>query len=106
MQIPLTVTESAKTYLQEMLIQHKKQYVRLAVQGGGCSGFKYDWDFTDEPEGKVIDGILELDPMSEMFVFGCLVIVSIFLSCLVYCLSASLIFHYLFAFLVIKKIEI
>ena len=54
MQIPLTVTESAKTYLQEMLIQHKKQYVRLAVNGGGCSGFKYDWDFTDEPEGKVI----------------------------------------------------
>ena len=42
MQIPLTVTESAKNYLQEMLIQHKKQYVRLAVQGGGCSGFKYD----------------------------------------------------------------
>ena len=23
------------------------------------------------PEGKVIDGIPELDPMSEMFVFGC-----------------------------------
>ena len=24
------------------------------------------------PEGKVIDGIPELDPMSEMFVFGCI----------------------------------
>ena len=35
-------------------------------------GSKYDWDFTDEPEGKVIDGIPELDPMSEMFVFGCI----------------------------------
>ena len=71
MQIPLTVTESAKNYLQEMLIQHKKQYVRLAVLGGGCSGFKYDWNFVDEPEGKVIENILELDPTAEMFVFGC-----------------------------------
>ena len=73
MQIPLTVTESAKTYLQEMLIQHKKQYVRLAVNGGGCSGFKYDWDFTDEPEGRIIEDVLELDPTAEMFVFGCTV---------------------------------
>ncbi len=73
MQIPLTVTESAKNYLQEMLIQHKKQYVRLAVQGGGCSGFKYDWDFTDKPEGRIIEDVLELDPTAEMFVFGCTV---------------------------------
>ena len=67
------ITESAKNYLSEMIEQHKKKYVRLAVQGGGCSGFKYDWDFTDEPEGKVVEGILELDPTAEMFVFGCTV---------------------------------
>ena len=73
MQIPLTVTESAKDYLSEQIEQHEKKYVRLAVQGGGCSGFKYDWDFTDEPEGKVVEGILELDPTAEMFVFGCTV---------------------------------
>jgi len=73
MQIPLTVTESAKTYLSDMIEQHNKKYVRLAVSGGGCSGFKYDWDFTDEPEGRVIEDILELDPMAEMFVLGCTV---------------------------------
>ena len=73
MKIPLTVTDSAKSYLTEMIEQHDKKYVRLAVSGGGCSGFKYDWDFTDEPEGKVIEDILELDPMAEMFVFGCTV---------------------------------
>ena len=71
MKIPLTVTESAKSYLSEMIEQHNKKYVRLAVSGGGCSGFKYDWDFTDKPEGKVIEDILELDPMAEMFVAGC-----------------------------------
>ena len=73
MQIPLTVTESAKTYLSDMIKQHDKKYVRLAVQGGGCSGFKYDWNFIDEPEGRVIEDILELDPTAEMFVFGCTV---------------------------------
>ena len=73
MQIPLTVTESAKNYLTEMIQQHDKKYVRLAVQGCGCSGFKYDWDFTDQPEGRVIEDILELDPTAEMFVFGCTV---------------------------------
>ena len=73
MKIPLTVTDSAKNYLTEMIQQHDKKYVRLAVSGGGCSGFKYDWDFTDEPQGKVIEDILELDPMAEMFVLGCTV---------------------------------
>ena len=74
MQIPLTVTESAKNYLQEMLIQHKKQYVRLAVQGGGCSGFQYEWDMTDDTEkGTLIEDILVLDKLAEMFVIGCTV---------------------------------
>ena len=71
MQIPLIVTDSAKNYLTEMIEQQEKKYVRLAVSGGGCSGFKYDWDFTDEPAGRVIEDILELDPMAEMFIFGC-----------------------------------
>ena len=61
MQIPLTVTDSAKDYLKDMIQQHEKKFVRLAVSGGGCSGFKYDWDFTDKPEGRIIEDILELD---------------------------------------------
>ena len=69
MQIPLTVTESAKNYLTEMIQQHDKKYVRLAVKCGGCSGFKYDWNFVDEPEGKVIEHIKELDQTPEMLDF-------------------------------------
>ena len=69
----LTVTETAKTYLTNMTKQHEKLYVNLAVKGGGCSGFQYEWTFTDEPQGRVIDDILSLDPMAEMFVFGCTV---------------------------------
>ena len=67
------LTESAKEQMDNMLSEHNKSAVRLALKGGGCAGFKYDWTFTNEPEGKVIDNILELDPMAEMFVFGCTV---------------------------------
>ena len=45
MKIPLTITDSAKDYLTDMLTQNNRSYIRLAVQGGGCSGFKYDWNF-------------------------------------------------------------
>ena len=69
----LTVTESAKKYLTTMTEEHKKRYVNFAVKGGGCSGFQYEWSFTDDPQGPVIEDILALDPMAEMFVFGCTV---------------------------------
>ena len=69
----LTVTESAKDYLINMTKQHDKKFVNLAVKGGGCSGFQYEWTFTDEPDGRVFEDILVLDPMAEMFVFGCTV---------------------------------
>ena len=42
----------------------------LAVKGGGCSGFQYEWGTTSEP--PTIEN-LWLDPMAEMFVFGCTV---------------------------------
>jgi len=69
----LTVTESAKDYLTRMTQQNDKKFVNLAVKGGGCSGFQYEWTFTDEPDGTVFEDILVLDPMAEMFVFGCTV---------------------------------
>ena len=69
----LTVTESAKDYLTRMTQQNDKKFVNLAVKGGGCSGFQYEWTFTDEPDGPVFEDILVLDPMAEMFVFGCTV---------------------------------
>ena len=66
----VTVTDAAKKYLDTV---RKDDYVTLGVKGGGCSGFQYEWTFTDEPEGPVIEDILSLDPMAEMFVFGCTV---------------------------------
>ena len=48
--------------------------LRLAVLGGGCSGFQYEWSMTDETEkGTLIENILVLDKLAEMFVIGCTV---------------------------------
>ena len=62
----LQVTDNAKAYLKK----EGKPNVSLAVKGGGCSGFQYEWGTTDK-EATVEN--LWLDPMAEMFVFGCTV---------------------------------
>ena len=50
------------------------KYAYLSVNGGGCSGFTYKWDMVDTDEnGTVIDDLLVLDQMAEMFVMGCTV---------------------------------
>jgi len=45
------LTESAKQQMSRLLEKNPgKHAVSLAVQGGGCAGFKYDWGFADSAE--------------------------------------------------------
>ena len=68
----LNVTDKAKEYMTHQLVLADKNYVLLEVKGGGCSGFKYEWSYVeDDSKGTLIDNILVLDAMAEMFVFGC-----------------------------------
>lgn len=60
----IQLTESAKEYLRQV----GRPNVSLSVKGGGCSGFQYEWGVTEEP--PTVEN-LRLDPMAEMFVFGC-----------------------------------
>ena len=69
----LTISDSAKQYLNKMIKNENKRYVTLDVKGGGCSGFRYEWNFSDEVSGNLIDDILVIDVMAEMFLFGCTV---------------------------------
>ena len=70
----INLTEQAKDYLTSMVDSYQKKYAYLTVNGGGGSGFTYKWDMVDDDEnGTVIDNLLVLDQMAEMFVMGCTV---------------------------------
>ena len=70
----ITLTENAKEYLTDMVSKSEDNYAKLSVKGGGCAGFEYKWDTTHTTDkGTLIDDILVLDKMAEMFVLGCTV---------------------------------
>lgn len=53
---PFEITEEAKNQIEKLLEKNPDKYaVSLAVLGGGCAGFKYDWGFADTKE-SVADG--------------------------------------------------
>jgi len=70
----ISISEKAKNYLVTAIQTQDKKYAYLAVNGGGCSGFQYEWDMTNDLEkGTLIENILVLDRTAEMFVIGCTV---------------------------------
>tara|TARA_R110001592_G_scaffold227161_3_gene483333 strand:- start:244 stop:549 length:306 start_codon:yes stop_codon:yes gene_type:complete len=70
----IILTENAKNYLSTTTKAHDKKYAYLAVNGGGCSGFQYEWNMTNDLEkGTLVENILVLDRTAEMFVIGCTV---------------------------------
>tara|TARA_Y100000592_G_scaffold82412_1_gene131098 strand:- start:197 stop:502 length:306 start_codon:yes stop_codon:yes gene_type:complete len=70
----LTLTDSAKEYLTQTTESERKRFAYLSVLGGGCSGFQYKWDLIDEEkDGILVDDILIVDKIAEMFVLGCTV---------------------------------
>jgi iron-sulfur cluster insertion protein len=58
--------------------QGKPAILRLSVEGGGCSGFQYQFGLADEPDADDMvaetDGVrLVIDPVSLELVAGCTV---------------------------------
>ena len=73
---PLIFTDSAAEKVKKLIEEEKNPSLNLRVfiTGGGCSGFQYEWDMTDDTEkGTLIEDILVLDKLAEMFVIGCTV---------------------------------
>ena len=65
----LEFTDSAIKQIENIINKDQsKKFFRITVKGGGCSGFQYEWGTTDK---KATVANLYLDPMAEMFVFGC-----------------------------------
>tara|TARA_A100001037_G_scaffold156194_1_gene140835 strand:+ start:403 stop:717 length:315 start_codon:yes stop_codon:yes gene_type:complete len=50
MEKKLEFTDSAKSQIEKITKCDEKKYFRIAVQGGGCSGFKYNFSFDDKIE--------------------------------------------------------
>ena len=67
----ITLTDSARVYLKSV---SNGDYVSLGVKGGGCSGFQYVWDHSNNwPDVKwsdPIDEVLVVDPLAELYVIG------------------------------------
>jgi iron-sulfur cluster assembly accessory protein len=66
-----TVTETAKIEIAGVLSENRETYIRVAVQGGGCSGFSYVFDFAKnkEEDDFEFDGVL-VDSMSMTYLQG------------------------------------
>ena len=73
------ITDAAKAQMEKLLSKNPDKYaVSLAVLGGGCAGFKYEWGFIDRKEdvGKndeIVDwgtGRFVVDETSMLYVAG------------------------------------
>ncbi len=72
---PVSITEKAATKMREILTQEKDNYLRIFVQGGGCSGFQYGLKTEEAPGSgdKVVEehGIrILIDPISIRYLVG------------------------------------
>ena len=54
MEKKLEFTNRAKNQIEKITKSEAKKYFRIAVHGGGCSGFKYNFSFVDEKEKDYI----------------------------------------------------
>ena len=50
MEKKLEFTDSAKNQIEKITKSDEKKYFRISVQGGGCSGFKYNFSFDNKIE--------------------------------------------------------
>ena len=47
--ISFELSQSASERIKILLKDEKSSYFRISVLGGGCSGFQYDFSFTESP---------------------------------------------------------
>ena len=72
----ITLDSSAAARIEELRGQASDRYLRLAVEGGGCAGFQYSWDFDDKFDGAadiLIDDLLLIDKASLALLTGAVI---------------------------------
>ena len=74
MEKKLEFTNSAKNQIEKITKSEEKKYFRISVQGGGCSGFKYNFGFdTKSNKDDVIFGKAIIDKFSLDIISGSVV---------------------------------
>ena len=73
--LDISLSQTAAEQIKTILKKEKVRYLRVSVEGGGCSGFSYKYDLTNTLEGDDIqierDGAIVLvDSMSVEFLKG------------------------------------
>jgi iron-sulfur cluster insertion protein len=66
----ITVTENATNKIDELLVENEENYLRISVQGGGCSGFTYSFVFDDPADDDFTFGKVLIDSMSIQYMQG------------------------------------
>ena len=68
----MTATQEAKTRVADILDANPGKVFRVFLIGGGCAGFKYDFELSDRAEDDIVveengDYAIVTDPMSNMY---------------------------------------
>jgi iron-sulfur cluster insertion protein len=67
----LTITETAVAEIAQGLEENNEPWLRISVQGGGCSGFSYVFDFEQkQEEDDFVLGKVLVDSMSMQYLDG------------------------------------
>ncbi|MEZ0470969.1 iron-sulfur cluster insertion protein ErpA [Luteimonas salinilitoris] len=77
LQRPLDFTQAAAAKVRELIVEEGNPALKLRVyiQGGGCSGFQYGFEFDEEQADEDLavdtDGVVLLvDPLSLQYLMG------------------------------------
>ena len=50
----IEITEKAQNHIAKVISQDSANYFRISVQGGGCAGFQYKFDFDNKKNNEDI----------------------------------------------------
>jgi iron-sulfur cluster insertion protein len=67
----LTITEVANEEIERVLEDDNEPHLRISIQGGGCSGFSYNFAFEQKKEDDDFEiGKVLVDSMSMQYLSG------------------------------------
>ena len=53
-ELAITITSEAQKEMARLLTKRDKEFIRLGVSAGGCSGFSYLMDFSEKKEKDIV----------------------------------------------------